>query len=108
SLSEVFSDLADIVFNVDSRVFRSLFDLYFRPGFLTTEYIAGRRARYVTPFRLFFVLSVIAFFSMQWVLDSTVVNVDRVVAASGTIDDAATTAAVDEAVQQSLAELTES
>ena len=64
-LSEVLADLADIVFNVDSRVFRSLGDLYFRPGYLTTEYFAGRRARYVTPFRLFFFLSIIAFFAIQ-------------------------------------------
>ena len=64
-LSEVMVDLADIVFNVDSRIFRSLGDLYFRPGYLTTEYLAGRRARYVTPFRLFFFLSIIAFFSIQ-------------------------------------------
>jgi hypothetical protein len=64
-LSEVMSDIADIVFNVDSRIFRSLWDLYLRPGYLTTEYLAGRRARYVTPFRLFFFLSIIAFFSMQ-------------------------------------------
>jgi hypothetical protein len=67
-LSEVLSDLADIVFNVDSRVFRSLGDLYFRPGYLTTEYLAGRRARYVTPFRLFFFLSIIAFFAIQMAL----------------------------------------
>lgn len=64
-LSEVMSDMADIVFNVDSRIFRSLWDLYVRPGFLTTEYLAGRRARYVTPFRMFFFLSVIAFFAIQ-------------------------------------------
>lgn len=67
-LSEVLSDLADIVFNVDSRIFRSLGDLYFRPGYLTTEYLAGRRARYVTPFRLFFFLSIIAFFAIQMAL----------------------------------------
>ncbi|MGB0133126.1 DUF3667 domain-containing protein [Dokdonella sp.] len=64
-LSEVLSDLADIVLNVDSRIFRSLWDLYIRPGFLTTEYLQGRRARYVTPFRLFFFLTIIAFFAMQ-------------------------------------------
>lgn len=64
-LSEVMSEFADIVFNVDSRIFRSLWDLYVRPGFLTTEYLGGRRARYVTPFRLFFFLSILAFFSMQ-------------------------------------------
>ena len=108
-LSEVFSDLADIVFNVDSRVFRSLFDLYFRPGFLTTEYIAGRRARYVTPFRLFFVLSLIAFFSMQSLINENLLaNVDRVVAVRSTIDDAANVAAVDEAVRQGLAGVEES
>lgn len=67
-LSEVTSDLFDIVFNVDSRVFRSLGDLYFRPGYLTTEYLAGRRARYVTPFRLFFFLSIVTFFAIQMVL----------------------------------------
>lgn len=65
SLREVGSDLADIIFNVDSRIFRSMFDLYFRPGYLTTEYCAGRRVRYVTPFRLFFVLCVLSIFAVQ-------------------------------------------
>lgn len=68
-LTEVLSDLADIVLNVDSRIFRSLWDLYIRPGFLTTEYLAGRRARYVTPFRLFFFLTIVAFFAMQASID---------------------------------------
>ncbi|MEO7935120.1 MAG: DUF3667 domain-containing protein [Dokdonella sp.] len=70
-LSEVMSEFADIVFNVDSRIFRSLWDLYVRPGYLTSEYLAGRRARYVTPFRLFFFLSIVAFFSMQMALPDT-------------------------------------
>lgn len=68
-LSAVMSDLADIVFNVDSRVFRSLRDLYFRPGYMTREYIEGRRARYVTPFRLFFFLCIFSFLAMQWGLE---------------------------------------
>ena len=70
-LSEVMSEFADIVFNVDSRIFRSLWDLYVRPGYLTFEYLGGRRARYVTPFRLFFFLSIVAFFSMQMALPDT-------------------------------------
>lgn len=73
-LSEVMSDLADIVFNVDSRIFRSLWDMYLRPGFLTTEYLIGRRARYVTPFRLFFFLSIIAFFVMQASIPSDAID----------------------------------
>lgn len=64
-LASVLSDVADTVFNVDSRVFRSIVPLYFRPGFLTSEYFVGRRTRYVTPFRLFFFLCVISFFVVQ-------------------------------------------
>ncbi|HNR92760.1 MAG TPA: DUF3667 domain-containing protein [Dokdonella sp.] len=108
SLKEVFSDLSDIVFNVDSRIFRSLFDLYFRPGFLTTEYIAGRRARYVTPFRLFFVLCLLAFFLVQAMLgDAMFANADRAMAARAQIDAATTAAEVDTAIKQSIASLNE-
>jgi hypothetical protein len=64
-LASVMSDVLDTVFNIDSRVFRSLFPLYFRPGYLTNEYFAGRRVRYVTPFRLFFFLCLVAFFTIQ-------------------------------------------
>ncbi len=73
-LASVLSDVADTVFNVDSRVFRSIVPLYFRPGFLTSEYFVGRRMRYVTPFRLFFFLCVISFFAVQANL-----NIDNVV-----------------------------
>jgi Protein of unknown function (DUF3667) len=64
-LAGIMHDFFDTVLNLDSRVFRSLAPLYFRPGFLTVEYFAGRRVRYVTPFRLFFFLCVIAFFGVQ-------------------------------------------
>jgi hypothetical protein len=64
-LASVMADVADTIFNVDSRIFRSILPLYFRPGFLTNEYFAGRRTRYVTPFRLFFFLCVISFFAIQ-------------------------------------------
>jgi len=97
SLREVGSDLADIIFNVDSRIFRSIFDLYFRPGFLTTEYCAGRRVRYVTPFRLFFVLCVLSIFavqlSMEGIFESDGVDIalDAGDAAKKTDADAAST-----------------
>ena len=64
-LASVMADVLDTVFNIDSRIFRSIVPLYFRPGFLTTEYFAGRRTRYVTPFRLFFFLCIISFFAIQ-------------------------------------------
>lgn len=64
-------DVADTIFNIDSRIFHTLLPLYFRPGFLTREYFAGRRVRYVTPFRLYFFLSVIAFFTIQFTLSES-------------------------------------
>ncbi|HET7299863.1 MAG TPA: DUF3667 domain-containing protein [Oleiagrimonas sp.] len=63
--SSVMSDVVDSVFNIDERLFRTLLPLYLRPGRLTLEYFMGRRARYVTPFRLVFFLAIVAFFSVQ-------------------------------------------
>jgi hypothetical protein len=73
-LASVMADVADTIFNVDSRIFRSILPLYFRPGFLTNEYFAGRRTRYVTPFRLFFFLCVISFFAIQFSIDFDDIN----------------------------------
>lgn len=70
-LSSMMHDVADTIFNIDSRIFRTLLPLYFRPGYLSNEYFAGRRVRYVTPFRLYFFLSVAAFLLMQIGLDSS-------------------------------------
>jgi hypothetical protein len=47
--------------HADSRLWRTLGALLFRPGFLTAEFLGGRRARYLPPVRLYLVLSV-AFF----------------------------------------------
>ncbi|WP_306580693.1 DUF3667 domain-containing protein [Dokdonella sp.] len=73
-LASVMSDVGDTLFNVDSRIFRSLLPLYLRPGFLTNEYLAGRRTRYVTPFRLFFFLCVVAFFAIQFGINLTMID----------------------------------
>ncbi|HEX5353364.1 MAG TPA: DUF3667 domain-containing protein [Rhodanobacteraceae bacterium] len=61
----VVSDIADSVFNIDERVFKTLAPLYLRPGKLTLDYFEGKRARYVTPFRMVFFLAIIAFFAAQ-------------------------------------------
>ena len=42
--------------HLDSKIFRTLQALLFRPGLLTVEYLAGRRKRYVLPLRLFLVI----------------------------------------------------
>jgi hypothetical protein len=45
----------------DSRLWRTLVCLWFKPGNLTEEFIAGRRVAYLPPFRLYLILSVIFF-----------------------------------------------
>lgn len=67
-LATVLSDIGDTIFNIDSRILHTLWPLFARPGFLTLEYFAGRRVRYVTPFRLFFFLTIITFFLIQTAL----------------------------------------
>ncbi|MBK9117323.1 MAG: DUF3667 domain-containing protein [Betaproteobacteria bacterium] len=46
---------------LDGRMWRTLFALVARPGFLTQEYFAGRRRRYIRPARLFLVLWLLLF-----------------------------------------------
>ncbi len=56
-LREAFGDL----FELDSRLWRTVLPLLTRPGKLTRDYLEGRRARYMPPFRTYLVLSVIFF-----------------------------------------------
>jgi hypothetical protein len=59
--------LADILretFDFDSRVARTLSALLIRPGFLTLEYCAGRRAKFSPPLRLYLLVSVLFFLSL--------------------------------------------
>jgi hypothetical protein len=56
-LSEATEDLT----HADSRLWRTLVALLFKPGYLTCEFIAGRRASYLPPIRLYLVLSVLYF-----------------------------------------------
>ena len=65
-INGIIGDFLDSVFNFDSRTLRTIGPLFFRPGFLSTEYFDGRRVRYVTPLRLYFFLSVIAFLLVGW------------------------------------------
>jgi hypothetical protein len=54
---DVFGDLT----NFDSRLWRTLKPLAFKPGYLTTEFLRGRRVHYTPPFRMYLMVSV-AFF----------------------------------------------
>jgi hypothetical protein len=61
SLGHFLTVAMEDVTHADSRLWRTLGALLFKPGYLTREFLAGRRARYLPPVRLYLVLSV-AFF----------------------------------------------
>ena len=73
---------------VDGRLWRTLWSLVARPGFLTREYFAGRRRRYIRPARLFLVMSVLLFAVLRVVIDVPTIAADdslvRVDTAPGT------------------------
>ena len=63
--------------HADSRVWRTLFALLVKPGFLTREFLDGRRASYLPPVRLYLVLSVIFFLlAAMWTAPVAVVQAD--------------------------------
>ncbi|MGI9232723.1 MAG: DUF3667 domain-containing protein [Woeseiaceae bacterium] len=61
SLWELISDAFGDLLEIDSRLWRTLIPLFLRPGQLTRDYLEGRRARYMPPFRTYLVLSLIFF-----------------------------------------------
>lgn len=60
------SEFLDECFDLDGKLLRTLLRLLFKPGYLTREYWAGRRTRYVPPFRLYFFSAVIYFFLLPF------------------------------------------
>jgi Protein of unknown function (DUF3667)/Domain of unknown function (DUF4286) len=61
SLWGLIKDFLGDVFDWDSRIWRTLRPLAFRPGLLTQEFLRGRRAHYTPPFRMYLILSVVFF-----------------------------------------------
>ena len=61
SLWELIRDAFGDLFELDSRLWQTLVPLMIRPGQLTHDYLQGRRARYMPPFRMYLVLSLVFF-----------------------------------------------
>ncbi len=62
NIKHIFSEFLAANFNVDSKIFLTLRYLITRPAFLTHEYLEGRRTKYLTPIRLYLLISFVYFF----------------------------------------------
>ena len=61
SIWELVRDAFGDLFELDSRLWQTIIPLMFRPGRLTRDYLMGRRARFMPPFRTYLVLSLVFF-----------------------------------------------
>src|SRR5687767_8361272 len=61
SLRAYAADLLGQLTSADGKAVRTLWALVARPGALTDDHLAGRRARYLTPLQLFLLVNVLLF-----------------------------------------------
>lgn len=77
SLGELIRDAFGDMFELDSRLWRTLIPLVAKPGHLTAEYLRGRRARFMPPFRMYLVLSFLFFLLSQMLGDGPGVTINE-------------------------------
>jgi hypothetical protein len=61
TVHDFFHEFTHEMLHVDGRIVQSIRRLLLSPGFLTREYIQGRRARWISPIRLYLIFSVLFF-----------------------------------------------
>jgi len=61
---------------LDSKFLRTLVPLFLKPGFLTREWVAGKRVRYITPLKLYVSLSALCFLAISLTSSRDLIRVD--------------------------------
>ena len=74
-------------FHFNSKFFATLRPLFFRPGYLTNEYLQGKRARYFQPFKLFLFISFLYFVTAGLMNHKDKISDQQVVATSNSKQD---------------------
>ncbi|MEZ5021916.1 MAG: DUF3667 domain-containing protein [Chitinophagales bacterium] len=68
TLKELLSDFLGSLISFDSKAFNSLPKLIFRPGKLTVDYLKGKRASNLSPFRMYLFFSVVLFLLLPLII----------------------------------------
>ena len=98
----LFADVLEDQFNLGSALPRTLGALFFHPGRLTNEYLSLRIARYLAPFRIYLVSSLIFFVVLTFVTQrSTPVTANLAAVADSVRQELAAEAAAKAALTQS-------
>lgn len=87
SFGHIVEDSLEGFFHFDGKFLKSMRYLFTRPGFLTTEFLAGRRARYAHPLRFYIFASFVFFAGSALTESKSAVKVNEGHSArAGTID----------------------
>ncbi|MEO8448100.1 MAG: DUF3667 domain-containing protein [bacterium] len=74
TIKKFLTQTVDVLAHFDSKLFKSVYYLVARPGFLPYEYNHGRRVKYAKPIQIFFVLNIIYFLILNYIGFDTVTN----------------------------------
>lgn len=96
SLLPMLWELNREAFEVDARILQTLKLLLFKPGSLSIEFSRNRRARYMSPIRLYLFTSLVFFLVLSWKLPDTVYD-DSVVLVGPNTEELNSTQLVSEA-----------
>jgi hypothetical protein len=77
SLRRMLTEAMDDQLSLNSALPRTLGTLLFRPGRLTADYVQGRMMRYIPPFRLYLVSSLLFFVALSFVADPREISMNE-------------------------------
>ena len=69
ALSDFFQEFLASFISYDSRIWRTISGILFRPGKITLEYCGGKRVHYANPFRFFLTVSIVFFLLIQLIVN---------------------------------------
>lgn len=69
-------EFLDEFLKLDSKFLRTIVPLVIKPGYLTKQWVAGKRTTYITPLKLYVALSALCFLAISLVPNNSVVRVD--------------------------------
>ncbi len=59
TFTALIKELTNATFGLESKLWRSIYILIFRPGKLTVEYLSGKRQKFTSPLRLYLLFSIL-------------------------------------------------
>jgi hypothetical protein len=65
ALKDFFGEFFSNLFSYDSRIWRTIKHLLFKPGYVSKHFIAGKRFSYANPFRFFLSVCIVFFLMIQ-------------------------------------------